>query len=341
MKLTFGADNATKQAQRIEQLEAALRASATEARNLRIQLAERDEFYRQVAGAIEPVEVVPVQIHNYHGSKAIAVIVYTDWHIGEIVNAGEMGGSNRYNWKIAQERATSITDRMIEHFNVQRNGYDIRQCAVFVLGDMVTGDIHHELSVTNEFPVTTAIANAGTLLADCFRRICGAFEYVNAYEVSCDNHGRLTQKPQSKQGGVNNYSRLVYEIANLHMANAPAFHAEISDDMSPVWRVGTHYFAAAHGHQVKSAGRTPYYGFSRYVGQFLRDRLDRKLPAIERFLFGHFHHHASLEDGVTTLCPSLIGQNEWSRMMGFRGRPGQLAFLVGKRGAFGTTVFRV
>lgn len=339
MRLSIDGDE--RLLQRVEQLEAAAKALSADNRALRDALADQNEFYRQIAGAIEPLDVPAPEIHGYHGSAATAVVAFSDWHIGEVVKAGEMGGANRYNWKVAQERATSITDRMIEHFGVQRNGYDIRECAVFVLGDMVTGDIHHELSVTNEFPVTEAIAKAGSLLGECFKRLCGAFERVNVYEVACDNHGRLTVKPQAKQGGINNYSRLVYEIANLHLSGVPHFHAEISDDMSPVWKVGIYYFAAAHGHQVKSAGRTPYYGFSRYVGQFLRDRLERKLPAIERFLFGHFHHHATLEDGITVLCPSLIGQNEWSRSMGLRGRPGQLAFLVGKRGAFGTTVFRV
>lgn len=335
MKLEIDHDNRT------ERLEATNRALAEQIRALNERIDDRTEFYSRIAGAIERLEAPPPVIHGYHGSAATACIAFTDWHIGEVVVAGEMGGSNRYNWKIAQDRALAITDRMIEHFVVQRSGYAIRECVVFVLGDMVTGDIHAELTATNEFPVTVAIARAGALLAECFRRLCGAFEKVSAYEVACDNHGRLTQKPQAKQGGINNYSRLVYEIANLHLADVSHFHAEISDDMSPVWKVHGHHFAAAHGHQVKSAGRTPYYGFSRYVGQFLRDRLERKLPAIERFLFGHFHHHASLEDGITVLCPSLIGQNEWSRSMGLRGRPGQLAFLVGKRGAFGTTVFRV
>jgi len=52
------------------------------------------------------------------------------------------------------------------------------------------------------------------------------------------------------------------------------------------------------------------------------------------------HEAAALEDGQTILCPSLVGTSEFSRRLGLRGQPGQLAFLVGEHGVHGLTVFR-
>jgi hypothetical protein len=325
-----------------EYLEATLRKVNEENRQLKYQLGERSEFYKAVVGAIRPIPAPtpPTKEKNGHKPSATLCVVLTDWHTGEIVDSRQMGESNAYSWAIQERDLNNIVDRMLKWSDVLRNGYTINDAVVFTLGDMVSGEIHDDLRIHNEFPTPIAVAKAGMLLATTYAKFCTKFQKVRACQVGGGNHDRLTMKPHSKQTIENSYAHLVHEIANLMMANAKNFSHETPIDYAPVFEVAGHHIAATHGDCVKMQGRTPYYGFSRYISQYLRDRLDRKLPPIEKFLFGHFHHYAELEDGIAMLCPSLIGQSEWSRKMGLLGKGGQVAFLVGDKGIFHTVVFR-
>ena len=88
---------------------------------------------------------------------------------------------------------------------------------IICLGDFISGDIHEELTRTNEFPTPVQCVEAGYLVAEAVAQIATVFPSVRVEFVTLDNHSRLTRKYQYKQGGMNSFNYLVGAIAQMRL----------------------------------------------------------------------------------------------------------------------------
>src|SRR5208282_866145 len=166
------------------------------------ELGSRKEMTEAVVHAVEALEPYPVyrfKCPEKTGHEVIAVIKFSDWHIGEVIRADETEGFGRFNWRIAQERVFNIVESFSEWITTQRHSYPIKELVILAEGDFMSGNIHEELLATNEFPLPVQTANAGALLSEATARLATHFERVRLVEIGADNHSRLQKKPQAKQ----------------------------------------------------------------------------------------------------------------------------------------------
>ena len=173
-------------------------------------LGSQRELGTMVAEAVRSVEPYPRHIlttASKSKTPVSAVFLWSDWHIGEMIDREETEGFGEYNYSIAEDRLFNIIDDFLHWVEVQRSAYHTDHCAIFCLGDYVAGDIHLELSVTNEFPVPVQTAKAGLLMGEGFHRLSPYFSQIDAYQNS-GNHDRLTKKMQFKRRGANSYAYL-------------------------------------------------------------------------------------------------------------------------------------
>lgn len=216
-----------------------------ESKGLRERLGEQKEFHAQIAAAVAAQQPYPAFKYRTNGSakrKSLEVVPnldLSDLHIGEVVEADEVEGFNKFNWQIAQEGLFGILEDFLQWVEIQREHYRIRRCALTLKGDYVSGDIHDELKATNEWPLPVQTAKAGWLLGEVFRILAGHFDELTAFEIGADNHGRLQKKPQAKQKTANSMSFLVHYIANAA--------AEKCRNFRPITSVGLKYLADING----------------------------------------------------------------------------------------------
>src|ERR1700693_2114253 len=175
--------------------------TAEEIRRVIFQIAEHDP---------EPPVWVTGQ-GGRTGFRGAPVTMWTDWHYGEIVDPDQVGGVNKYNSNIATKRAKSLVDITIDlsynHMGKAKTTYP--GIVICLGGDMISGNIHEELTNTNDRTNWQAVNDLTDLLASCIDRTAEKFGKVF---LACvvGNHGRGTIKFQMKNRVYTSFDWSIY-----------------------------------------------------------------------------------------------------------------------------------
>lgn len=116
------------------------------------------------------------------------VILLTDWHIG----ADYDNSYGRYNTDIAKERLGRLLETV--RSEILRGYY--RNAHIVLGGDMISGNIHRTVAVTNRENVVEQIKIAAEYLTEFTYQICQDFDNVYLYSVS-GNHSRIADKKEA------------------------------------------------------------------------------------------------------------------------------------------------
>ena len=142
--------------------------------------------------------------------KGIPTLFLSDWHWGEVVNPEEVNQLNEYNVEIAEKRSKKCFlefDRIFfEETNREWDGL-----VILLGGDMVSGDIHEELAITNEKPILDCILDCSKAISAGIELLSSKIENIMVFGV-VGNHGRSTKKPRFKQRVVTNYDWMIYSL---------------------------------------------------------------------------------------------------------------------------------
>ena len=287
--------------------------------------------------AIKPKAVQYKPHFDDEKSEVQAVMQICDGHMGAVQEADEIEGFNEYNPEICKARQMDYADRFIKYVDKHRKNYRIDECNVLVTGDLISGDIHQELQVTNAFPAPVQVVKAAEVLAEQMALISQAFSIVRVHFIGADNHGRLTKKPQAKQEGMNSFNYLVGVLAEAYLSQ----HINIDFNIYPMYekvvQVGNRNYLITHGHGIRGWGGYPWYGVDRKMGKEAQARMraimeeHSKLREIgfHKFVFGHYH--TNVETEMYMCCPSVQGTDAYDHQNGRFSGPAQAGWLVHPR----------
>jgi hypothetical protein len=327
-----------------DHLRAKVREQELEIQRLRESLGGQREMHDLIKASLKAAAATPlrrVTVSKGVSEKSVpAVFVDSDWHTGEVIKAEETEAFGSYDYDTEKRRLGQLADKEVNWAVKQRNAYNIEDAAVFALGDWVSGGIHYELETTNEFPVPVQAVKAGFLMGERLRTLAAYFNRLTVYEVAGDNHGRLTRKPQAKQKGFNNWTFVVYAVANLYCANVKNLEVVQHQGMKDLATVAGKNFLLEHGDTIKSHMGIPLYGIlrSRWREATRRMNTDRQF---HYYVLGHFHVPYEMEDCIIG-NGSLSGTSEFDHSCGRHALPSQTAFLVHpEHGIFNRTAFRL
>ncbi len=306
---------------------------ATLQRDLESLLRDRGRYaelvsqIKQAIVAHEPFPLVPCTSGDGSSRPMEAVLKISDWQIGEVIRTEETEGFGEFNYAIAQDRVLNqLAPKVIGWVNTHRHAFKIDRLHIFSEADLVSGNIHEELEITNEFPLPVAIVKAAMLFADMIHLFAPHFKEIVIWENDADNHGRYKKKPQAKQKAANNAMYLVHTIANEALSKHKNVRVVRSESMKFIAHVNGWKFLVQHGDTIKGWMGTPYYGLDR----------DRAREAVKRmgtdkeFDFiscGHFHVPAVISGGIL-VNGALTGCTEYDHSQGRYAEPAQVSFLV-------------
>lgn len=256
----------------------------------------------------------------------VPLLFASDWHWGEVVDARQVNGVNSYDVAIAQERARSLVNVAIEllrtHLADQRY-----PGIVFALGgDMVSGDIHEELSVTNETEIMPVVIDLFGVLIWCISKL--ADEFGNVF-VPCvtGNHGRITQKMRSKGRAFTSFDWLIYQLLARNFENDPRVRFLIPDGPDAFFKVYGHRYLLSHGDQFKGGD-----GMIGALGPIIRgDHRKRSRNGqidleYDTLLIGHWHQLIQMQRVVVN--GSLKGYDEYANSWNFPFEPPRQALWI-------------
>lgn len=245
----------------------------------------------------------------------IPSVLWSDWHWGETVFPSQINGVNEYNLEIADRRAR----RLVEKTVMLLDSYEVRPeypgIVVNLGGDMLTGDIHEELSETNDAPNMVALLDLFGVLKWCIGTL--ADRYGNVF-VPCvtGNHGRITKKPRAKNRNYTNFDWLLYQFLARHFEGDARIRFFIPDSSDASYKVYGHRYLLTHGDQFRGGD-----GIIGALGPIIRGRQKKQSRnsaidlAFDTMLIGHWHQYIPMLEVIVN--GSLKGYDEYAQANNF------------------------
>jgi len=231
----------------------AARAEARAATDVKADLEQRLGFYEKLdrIPLVVPEWLTPKGPTKRHvGVPSIAI---GDWHSGEWVEANQVGGINCYTRAIADARLRRAFEGAVTVTRDYMKGVDFAGIQVFLTGDMVSGNIHEELSSTNEGTVFENVLSIAEGLIAGLTLLAKEFGRVNVVCV-VGNHGRRTVKPIFKNRAKDSFDWIAYGIVEGRLRGDSRITMQVSPAIdASVTLYGTRYLAM-HGDDFHGGG---------------------------------------------------------------------------------------
>ena len=273
-----------------------------------------------------PEVIIPPKALTIRG-KETAVLLLSDWHIGEYVSTEETAGLGEFNSSIATARVELIVEKTINilsNYSLSK----IDRLVIGALGDMISGVIHEELEKTQDLNTAEQIIFTAYLLSNLLSELSAYFEIEFVGVVG--NHGRLKKQREAKQKYVN-WDYIIYQLTSFMLKDNRRINWHISKSPHAVVEIEGHTYLFTHGDTVRSWGGIPFYGISRFANNW-REVLNKKQIILDGVCMGHFHQPATMErvNGPQIINGSLKGPDEYSLQFGAALPACQVLFGVSK-----------
>jgi hypothetical protein len=253
---------------------------------------------------------------------ATPCFMLSDLHFGETVTLEESLGTNEYNLEIAAARMRKCWENMLWLRKDMSRTNTCEDTFLFLNGDVISGDIHAELSETNDGGIRSQCDAAFAALHPGILAL--ADDTPNVLHVVCigGNHGRLTYHQQIKNGTEHSAEHLgVYDPLRRAIGDRNgkiAWH--IPRGERHISEIQGMRVSAQHGTMIRSQGG---------IGGVLvpMTRWVTRTADADLFVFGHFHEDDAY--GKIVKNGSLIGQSGYTKWLGVEPRePKQVGFMI-------------
>lgn len=255
----------------------------------------------------------------------IPILNLFDLQWGEVVDLKKMDGLNSYNAEIAERRLARCFEKTIDLCSGAHWGSDLRPPKAYVAlgGDLVSGSIHDELVKTNDRSPIEAVRDLVANLAGGLERLQAALDCPIEIISLPGNHGRITQKKESKRYVVDSYDTLVAWLLELHfnkLGSQVSVTVPASGDA--VVNIYGRNILFTHGDRIGTRGGDGGAGTAAPAARGMRKMVAEYAARgvlIDTVIIGHLHTSLILEDGFVS--GTMVGPSEYSRDGRFKPRP--------------------
>lgn len=243
-----------------------------------LSFLERNPYRPQLTPRPDPTPAAP-------GDHQMVAVI-SDAHYPERVDPRQTFGI-RYDAEICRRRLEYLRDKILRYADLRRAAYPVRKITLAVNGDMLSGDIHEELEVTNEFSLSEALTGMAYMLFDFGRAVAEEVEEVEMI-ITPGNHPRVTKKPRYKQKWNNWETVMGHFVAALAKER---FTVTVPKDLVYRHKVFNFTVGISHGDGIKAAS---FAGIPWYSMKQRQDAIQSLLKSLGQeqldvLIYGHFH----------------------------------------------------
>ena len=304
-------------------------------RTAQAQSAEAAEIKAIIGALKESVEtlktpewIAPTEADP--SSPGVPLLFLSDFHWGEVVHPSQINNVNKFNLSIARERLTYTIETAIHLLRILDSKMDYPGIVVPLGGDMISGNIHDELTATNELnSMPTVLDLYGHLIAgiDQLARVFGSV----FLPCVTGNHGRDTRKIWGKDRHHTSFDWLIYRFLAKHYEGNKKVTFFIPDSSDALFRIYSKRFLLTHGDQFRGGDSIigPLGPLTR--GNQKKQARNQAIDAeFDVMICGHWHQYMQLQRLVVN--GSLKGYDEYAYQnnFGFE-EPQQAMFIVHPR----------
>ena len=263
-------------------------------------------------------------------NTGIPTMFCSDWHWGEVVNPDEILGANEFNLEIAHKRVRKMTETALTLLFDHLSGANYDGLVLALGGDMVTGDIHEELTNTNDAPIMPTVVDLYGVLIALIDEFLKHFKKIHIPAVT-GNHGRNTRKIQMKERAATNFDWLLYSLLQKHYAKDERVTFNIPTGSDCRCQVYDHRYLLTHGDQFRGGDGLigPLGPITR--GKHKKATRDATLHhQFDTMIVGHFHQLMQLFHLIVN--GSIKGMDEYAFQNNFAyERPSQALWITHPR----------
>lgn len=323
-----------------QQLQRELSQKEAAIKEYRREHGKLEVFFNRVIACIDPISPLDSVFEkmwrkrNKAVSEITPVMHNTDAHMGAVQLPDEIEHFNEFNPEICDRRILGFTKGFVDWVILHRGPYNIRNAHVVFTGDLLSGDIHEELRITNAFPVPEQVVRAAQIYSQQLALLAPYFETVTAHFLTEDNHSRLTKKPQAKEAGMNSYGYLIGKLIEAYISKHENVVFNIYPMHEKVIQVGNMNYLIAHMHGVKAWMGIPWYGIERRTARestarqslIMSDVSRAKEIGFNKMVGGHFH--APFDTPLYSGGGSVSGTDAYDHQAGRHAAPSQSAWMI-------------
>lgn len=309
-----------------------LRRQRDQLTNQNTRLIEENTTLRKALALVDLAENQTLQPPTWmspakpKNSAATLVAMLSDTHYDEIVNPDEMEGLNAYNRDIATTRTQLWSQNVIKLARHHLAGVNYDGMVLMLGGDIFSGDIHEELSITNEDTMIGSLLYWSEQIAASIDLFVSEFKKIHVVAV-VGNHGRTTRKPRMKQRVRTNFDWLLAKMVERHFASNRHVTFTIPESADAWLQIYNHGHLVTHGDQVNGGG-----GIGGIYPPIMRMRAKKQSrylatgKSFQTIWLGHWHQYISTPSMVVN--GSMKGFDEYALLNGFSFEQPQQAFAL-------------
>jgi hypothetical protein len=282
------------------------------------------EAAREAAQSLDvgPVKAPPPQ-RKHDGQSEYALVALSDMQLGKRTPS--------YTTAVCERRVRLYADKIRELTDIQRSNRPIKEARVYMLGDMVEGEMifpgqAHRIDASLYRQVTV---DGPRILIEFLRNLLTHFERVKVISV-IGNHGRV-----GKRGDYHpetNSDLMLYRICQMvfETMKEPRLTWEIpfqpgERSWYAVDTIGRHRYMLFHGDQMRGGGFAgiPMYGFLKAISAWASGVIPK---GFDYALCGHWHSMWSMpiNNRILWVNGSTESDNTWvQEELKARSDPGQ------------------
>jgi hypothetical protein len=214
-----------------------------------------------------------------------AIAVLADWQLAKTTPT--------YSTEVCERRIAEYGDKVIELAEIQRADHPVREMRVYLLGDLVEGELIFpgQAHLIDASLYAQVMADGPRILGGFLRKMLGAFDKVHVVGV-IGNHGSLGGRARRDYHPESNADAMMYEATRIYLKDEDRL--TWAPNMAPGERhwyavdyVGDKGFFLFHGDQVKGGfAGYPWYGFAKKIQGW---RMGAVEEPFDYALSGHFH----------------------------------------------------
>jgi hypothetical protein len=257
----------------------------------------------------------------------VPTLFLSDFHWAENVFPSQINEVNEYNLEIAQRRLQTTIERAAHLLQIVSPKMDYPGLVLPLGGDMISGNLHDELSATNEVNSIPAVLD---LFGHLVSAITQCAEIFGRVFVPCvtGNHGKDTKKIWAKDRHATSFDWLLYSFLAKRFEADPRVTFLVPDGPAAHYNIYDHRYRLTHGDRLGRGGD----GIIGALGPIIRgDHRTRSRDAqidlaYDTQIIGHWHQYIHMSRVIVN--GSLKGYDEYAYTEGFPFEPPQQALWI-------------
>lgn len=253
---------------------------------------------------LAPIAYVPAKenmrfVGRKGGSSQSAVLLLSDCHVGQCVEAGQTLGFGNYNFDIFLRRLRHL-ERSIFSIVKDHTVTAVDEIVVAMLGDMLHGNLIHDVEAAQKSTLFSQFYSAGHALSQFLRNL-STLAPLRIHTVS-GNHSRFShQKKQPSDNRYSSFDFFLYAYMQALTRDIQRITWNIDKQPFAVFSVKDFVFQCSHGEELKGGDKAlgvPNHSVGRRISATTQMRVMSGLPPINYYCTGHLHKGIELPHGM-------------------------------------------